>query len=85
MVSIQFSLKGTAMMEPHLKDRASVGNGQVEARHDETQRVIVERGISMQQSTNTMRAVEYLKSHDVGPQVIARVLLEPDRRRSNDV
>lgn len=72
------------MIEPHLNGPAGVLHGQPEARHDDVQRDIVERGISMQQSTNTMSAVEFLKSRDVGPQVIARVLLEPERRRSND-
>jgi hypothetical protein len=45
---------------------------------------VVERGILMQQSSNTMTAVEFLKSHDVRPQVIARVLLEPEKRRNRD-
>lgn len=68
------------MIEPHLGPLT----GHADARHDETQRTIVERGISMQQTSNTMSAVEFLKSRDVGPQVIARVLLEPERRRSSD-
>ena len=72
------------MIEPPLKADVVTGTGHAEARHDETQRNIVQRGISMQQSSNTMSAVEYLKSRDVGPQVIARVLLEPDRRRASD-
>ena len=72
------------MIEPHLHGRAGLSTGLPEARHDETQRIIVERGISMQQSTNTMSAVEFLKAHDVGSQVIARVLLEPERRRHTD-
>jgi len=72
------------MIEPHQNAHIFAGNGHEEARHDETQRTIVERGISMQQSSNTMTAVEFLKSRDVGPQVIARVLLEPARRRSKD-
>jgi hypothetical protein len=72
------------MIEPHLNGREGGAYGQPEARHDETQRNIVDRGISMQQSTNTMSAVEFLKSRDVGPQVIARVLLEPNRRRTKD-
>ena len=59
-------------------------NSHAESRHDETQRNIVERGISMQQSSNTMSAVEFMKSRNVGAQVIARVLLEPARRRSSD-
>ena len=72
------------MIERHLNGSVLTGNGQPEARHDEAQRTIVERGISMQQSSNTMSAVEFLKSRDVGPQVIARVLLEPEKRRSSE-
>ena len=72
------------MIERHLNGNVLNGNGQPEARHDEAQRTIVERGISMQQSSNTMSAVEFLKSRDVGPQVIARVLLEPEKRRSSE-
>lgn len=72
------------MIERHLNGQVYNGHGQAEARHDETQRTIVERGISMQQSSNTMSAVEYMRSRDVEPQVIARVLLEPERRRSSD-
>ena len=72
------------MIEPQLLDRAAPPDGHAEARHDEAQRAIVERGISMQQTSNTMSAVEFLKSRDVAPQVIARVLLEPERRRSSD-
>jgi hypothetical protein len=50
-------------------------------RHDVRQRDIVDRGISVQQSCNTMSAVEFLMSHDIDAHVIARVLLEPGRRR----
>ena len=71
------------MIESNVYEKAAA-TGHAEARHDENQRCIVERGISMQQSSNTMSAVEFLKSRDVGPQVIARVLLEPDRRRGSD-
>lgn len=53
-------------------------------RHDRQKSDIVEHGISMQQSSNTMSAVEYLKSRDVAAHVIERVLLEPRRRRSLD-
>lgn len=56
----------------------------VEARLDRQKRDIVQHGISMQQTSNTMSAVEYLKSRDVAPHVIERVLLEPRRRRSLD-
>lgn len=72
------------MIETYLPGRVSNGDVHAEARHDEAQRTIVERGIAMQQDSNTMSAVEFLKSRDVGPQVIARVLLEPDRRRHTD-
>lgn len=54
------------------------------ARQDDAQREIVEHGIRMQQYSNTMTAVEFLRSRDIGPHVIARVLLEPNRRRGND-
>ena len=53
-------------------------------RLDRQKRDIVQHGISMQQSSNTMSAVEYLKSRDVASHVIERVLLEPRRRRSLD-
>jgi len=42
---------------------------------------IVNRGIQVQSSFNTVCAIEYLKSHNVDPQVIERVLLHPDQRR----
>jgi hypothetical protein len=53
-----------------------------EARTDARQRVIVDAGIAVQDSTNTMSAVEYLRTRDVHAHVIERVLLEPHRRRS---
>lgn len=46
-------------------------------RHD-----IVNHGVLVQQSSNTVSAIEYLKSHDIASDVIERVLLEPERRRS---
>lgn len=51
-------------------------------RRDARSRDIVDHAIEVQETTNTMSAVEYLKSHDVAPHVIQRVLLEPARRRS---
>ena len=72
------------MIESHLEQSGTHGNGPAEARQDDAQYNIVEKGISMQQSSNTMTAVEFLKSRDVGPQVIARVLLEPEKRRNRD-
>lgn len=51
-------------------------------RQDLRKRDIVNHGISVQESSNTVAAVEYLKSHDIDAGVIERVLLEPQRRRS---
>jgi hypothetical protein len=52
-------------------------------RLDVRRRDIVNHGISVQESSNTVSAIEYLKAHDIDAQVIARVLLEPARRRSH--
>ena len=51
-------------------------------RQDVRRRDIVNHGISVQESSNTMSAIEYLKAHDIDPAVIERVLLEPMRRRA---
>jgi hypothetical protein len=51
-------------------------------RQDGRRRDIVNHAISVQESRNTMSAIEYLKAHDIDPAVIARVLLEPLRRRA---
>jgi hypothetical protein len=51
-------------------------------RQDNRRRDIVNHGISVQESSNTVSAIEYLKSHDIAPDVIERVLLEPQRRRN---
>jgi hypothetical protein len=53
-----------------------------DARMDMRQRDIVERGIMLLHTSNTMTALEYLKSRDVDPRVIERVLLDPRRRRA---
>lgn len=53
------------------------------ARLDMARRDIVNHAISVQESSNTVAAVEYLKAHDIDPRVIERVLLEPGRRRNN--
>lgn len=45
-------------------------------------RDIVDHAIAVQESRNTMSAVEYLKSHDIASHVIERVLLDPERRRT---
>ena len=51
-------------------------------RLDTRRRLIVDDGIALQRSSNTMSAVEYLRRHGIGAHVIERVLLEPLRRRS---
>ena len=43
---------------------------------------IVDRGIEVQASFSTLCAVEYLKSHNVPPNIIQRVLLQPAKRRA---
>jgi hypothetical protein len=42
---------------------------------------IVNHGIAVQSSLNTVCAVEYMKSHNIDPDVIERVLLHPEQRR----
>ena len=54
-------------------------------RRDDHARDIVDHAIAVQESANTMSAVEYLKSHDVAPHVIERVLLDPERRRTAEL
>ncbi len=51
-------------------------------RADVHQCELVDHAISVQESTNTMSAIEFLKSHDIDHTVIERVLLEPHRRRA---
>jgi hypothetical protein len=51
-------------------------------RRDARQKDIVDLGIALQQRSNTMSAVEYMRSQDVANEVIERVLTEPGRRRS---
>ena len=53
-----------------------------EARNDLRQRDIVEDALSLMHAVGTLSALEYLKSHAVEGRIIARVLLEPDRRRT---
>jgi hypothetical protein len=54
------------------------------ARRDVRSRDIVDHAIAVQESRNTMSAVEYMKSHDVAADVIERVMLDPERRRGNN-
>ncbi len=50
-------------------------------RSDERSSAIVDKGIAVQRCFSTLCAIEYLKSNNVGPDVIERVLLHPDLRR----
>ena len=68
-----------ALLSPRLE---SVPKNDVsQQRHDERSSAVVERGIIVQSSFNTICAIEYMKSHNVSPQVIERVLLHPEQRR----
>jgi len=51
-------------------------------RRDDAQRDVVDLGIALQQRSNTMSALEYLRSQEVSNDVIERVLTQPGRRRS---
>jgi hypothetical protein len=67
------------------QDTLELEDGQVTVpyqRLDSQQKDIVDLGIALQQRSNTMSAVEYLRSQNVGNDVIERVLTEPGRRRS---
>ncbi|HEY0588105.1 MAG TPA: hypothetical protein VGD52_18360 [Pseudoduganella sp.] len=50
-------------------------------RVDSARSEIVDRGIEVQASFSTLCAVEYLKSHNIAPHIIQRVLLQPAQRR----
>ena len=63
-----------------LRGAAAIDQG--DARTDSRQRAIVDDGIAVQFNANTMSAVEYLRSRNIGRAVIERVLLEPGRRRA---
>lgn len=65
------------------ENRSRVARGQSDyTRQDARRRDIVNHAISVQESSNTICAIEYLKVHDIDAAVIARVLLEPMRRRA---
>lgn len=52
--------------------------------HVRTNRIhsdIVDKGIVLQDRLSTLCALEYLKSHSIGADVIQRVLLFPAQRR----
>jgi len=65
--------------------RSSPGNpdgaDRAEARRDLRRRAIVDEAVSLSSVSGTLAALEYLKSHAIGERIIARVLLEPARRR----
>ncbi|PHV06329.1 hypothetical protein CSQ96_15945 [Janthinobacterium sp. BJB412] len=44
---------------------------------------VVDRGISVQANFSSICAIEYLKSHNIDPEVIERVLLHPEQRRKS--
>ncbi|USX23306.1 hypothetical protein NHH82_14530 [Oxalobacteraceae bacterium OTU3REALA1] len=68
-----------ALLSPRLE--SVLKNDFNQQRHDEKSSAVVERGITVQASFNTICAIEYMKSHNVAPQVIERVLLHPEQRR----
>ncbi len=62
------------------QQHADPGSG-VDARCDQRQREIVDDGLALMRVAGTLSALEYMKSRAVDGRVIARVLLEPARRR----
>ena len=62
--------------------RTTVQQSPPQERRDVRQRAIIDYAIEVQESSNTVAALEYLKSRDIAPGVIERVLLEPARRRT---
>ena len=57
------------------------GAAGAEARRNLRLRDVVDDGIALMRVAGTLSALEYLKSHAVEGRIIARVLLEPGRRR----
>ncbi len=70
------------MTLPRTLNEANTAFG-AEARRDQRQRDIVDDGIALVSVAGTLSALEYLKFHAVDGRVIARVLLDPARRRSS--
>lgn len=64
--------------EPH----ARAPQAALQLRQDKACSAVVDRGIEVQSCFSTLCAIEYLKSHNVAAAVIARVLLNPDQRRT---
>ena len=70
------------MNRQHSHDRGGLALAESDyQRQDLRQRDIVNHAILVLEASNTMSAIEYLKSQDIHPDVIERVLLEPQRRR----
>ena len=57
------------------------GAAGLDARRDRRQHDIVDDAIALVSVTGTLSALEYLKSHAVDARIIARVLLDPAKRR----
>lgn len=71
------------MMNPLRNSQGNPDVAVIDARHDQRQRDIVDDGLALMRVAGTLSALEYLKSHAVDARVIARVLLEPGRRRGS--
>ncbi len=69
MNQYQYAAANVAVVEPSYK------------RTDIRGRDIVNHAISVQEVSNTVAALEFLKSHGIAAHIIERVLLEPSRRR----
>jgi hypothetical protein len=71
----------------HLRQTAAIPPGDAMEQTTLTQRLdaqrssIVDLGVALQSRDGTISAVEFLRSRDIDPAVIERVLGEPDRRR----
>lgn len=65
------------------RPRARRINELFQNRIDQQLQGIVNHGIALQIQSNTVCALEYLKSHNVDPGVIERVLLHPEQRRKS--
>lgn len=52
------------------------------ARTDQKMCDIINMGIAVQAAFSTLCALEYLKSYNIKPELIERVLLQPERRRA---
>lgn len=57
------------------------GAADTDTRRDLRQRDIVDDAVALIGMSGTLSALEYLKSHAVEGRIIARVLLDPARRR----